>query len=136
MLAGSAAWACVLLGRTPSWNLWLTPLIATTCALAIAGLLGAPLLGALRSRAALAAVVLGVVSAGIGGFSGEGGRLSLAAFEQCVKRGEIYYYVASQGAGGGPGGGSSTSAIANWVKANFKAVTIGGTSAYDLTSST
>jgi 4-amino-4-deoxy-L-arabinose transferase-like glycosyltransferase len=303
-LAGSAAWACVLLGRTPSWNPWLTPLIATTCALAIAGLLGAPLLGALRSRAALAAVVLGVVSAvsgplayaaytvstphtgsvvsagpssggfggfggipggggvspsggsargsqralfgnsaaggppsgsggrpsppnagsasgasggapgatggasdaaqprggasgagfsrtpggaptgggggdvsvgaklvsalrsdaskyrwvaatsgsqsaatlelasgqavmAIGGFSGEGGRLSLAAFEQYVKRGEIHYYVASQGAGagGGPGGGSSTSAIANWVKANFKAVTIGGTSAYALTSS-
>ncbi|HEX4482462.1 MAG TPA: glycosyltransferase family 39 protein [Solirubrobacteraceae bacterium] len=63
VLAGSAAWACVLLGRTPSWNSWLTPAIAVTCALAVAGLLGAPLLGHLRQRVAVAAVVLGIVSA-------------------------------------------------------------------------
>jgi hypothetical protein len=75
---------------------------------------------------------------GIGGFSGEGGRLSLAAFEQYVDRGEIHYYVAGQGAGGGAGGGpggrGSSSAIANWVKANFKAVSIGGSTVYDLTA--
>jgi 4-amino-4-deoxy-L-arabinose transferase-like glycosyltransferase len=305
VLAGSAAWACVLLGRTPSWNPWLTPVIATACALAIVGLLAAPLLGELRGRVAAAAVVLGIVSAvsgplayaadtvdtphtgsvvsagpsssggfggvpgglggapggtgsapggaggsrpgggatgsqralfgssaargggsvapggsgapsgsaggrsgsrpslptggstgggrqarggapsggggevslsaklvsalrsdsskyrwaaatsgsqsaatlelasgqavmGIGGFSGEGGRLSLSAFEQYVKQGEIHYYVASQGAGagGGPGGGSATSAIASWVKANYKAASIGGTTVYDLTEPT
>jgi 4-amino-4-deoxy-L-arabinose transferase-like glycosyltransferase len=292
VLAGSAAWACVLLGRTPSWNPWLTPLIATACALAIFGLLGAPLLGELRARVAAAAVVLGIVSAvsgplayaaytvsathtgsvvsagpsssgfgrmpgggsgarpgggvagsqralfgnsagsgggsaapsrggapsgglggqsgwrpslpaggapsgatgatgrpggapsgssgggeasvsaklvsalrsdasryrwaaatsgsqsaatlelasgqavmGIGGFNGEGGRLSLSAFEKYVERGEVHYFVASQGAGagGGPGGGSSTSAIASWVKANFKAVSLGVATVYDLT---
>jgi 4-amino-4-deoxy-L-arabinose transferase-like glycosyltransferase len=290
VLAGTAAWACVLLGRTPSWNPWLTPVIATTCALAVFGLLGAPLLGALRGRVAAAAIVLGIVSAGsgplayaaytistphtgsvvsagpssgslggtpgagsaapgvggrpsggaggqsgsrpslpmgsstsgaagamgapggapsgrgagsqsrtgasgagfgqggggapssggggvtlsaklvsalrsdassyrwvaatsgsqsaaslelasgqavmgIGGFSGEGGRLSLSAFERYVERGEIHYYVASQGggAGGGPGGGGSSSTIASWVKTNFKALSIGGTTVYDLT---
>jgi 4-amino-4-deoxy-L-arabinose transferase-like glycosyltransferase len=298
-LAVTAAWACVLLGRTPSWNPWLTPVIATTCALAVVGLLGAPLFGRLRGRVAIAAVVLGVVSAlsgplafaaytvstphtgsvvsagpssgglggmpggssrpgggagsgtqralfgssaapgagstapgsggtpsagagsqsgsrpslpasgstsgtpgavgkapsgasgaasgaggagggggvsvsaklvsalrsdshkyrwaaatsgsqsaaslelasgqavmAIGGFSGEGGRLSLTAFERYVERGEVHYYVASQGAGagGGPGGGSSTTTIASWVKANFKALSIGGTTVYDLTA--
>jgi 4-amino-4-deoxy-L-arabinose transferase-like glycosyltransferase len=309
VIAASAAWACVLLGRTPSWNAWLTPLIATTGALAVLGLLAAPLLGQLRKRIAVAAIVLGIVSAitgplayaaytvstphtgsivsagpsagggmggfggagggarpggsggagsqralfgssatgggapsglagksgsppsrptggsssaagapggssgsagsasqsrggglgastgqasggapsggggglsvsaklvsalrsdaskyrwvaatsgsqsaaslelasgqavmAIGGFNNEGGRLSLSAFEKYVQRGEIHYYIASQGAGGGggagaPGGGSSTTTIASWVKAHFKAVTIGGTSAYDLTAS-
>jgi len=37
--------------------------------------------------------------------------------------------------GGGPGGGgASTSDITTWVKAHFKSVTIGGETAYDLTS--
>ncbi len=44
---------------------------------------------------------------------------------------------ASHGAanGGGPGG-SSTTAITSWVKAHFKAVTIGGQTVYDLTQAT
>jgi 4-amino-4-deoxy-L-arabinose transferase-like glycosyltransferase len=290
VLAGSAAWACGLLARTPSWNSWLTPVIAVTCALAVVGLLAAPLLGHLRQRVAVAAVVLGVVSAvsgplayaaytvstphtgsivsagpstggiggiggmagggggsrpggsggggsqralfstptttaaggsapsaraggsqprpggpgaagagaasggapsgggggggggvtvsaklvnalrsdassyrwaaatsgsqsaaslelasgqavmAIGGFNNEGGNLSLSAFEKYVERGEIHYYVASQGGGGGgvgggPGGAGSSSTIASWVKAHFKAVTLGGTTVYDLTAS-
>ena len=69
----------------------------------------------------------------IGGFSGEGGNLSLAQFERYVAAGDIHYYGAS--AGGGPGGGgSSTSAITTWVEAHYKAVTIGGQTLYDLTS--
>jgi hypothetical protein len=308
-LAGSAVWACVLLGRTPSWYPWLTLVIAATAALAIAGLLGAPLLGRLRTRVVAVAIVLGIISAvsgplafaaytvatphtgsvvsagpstggaggmfgggspagagsttahagafgdfssraqggppsglsggdsgasppnglggkassgahtdgapaggggsgsastgratgfggstgasagggmtvsaklvsalrsdagnyrwaaatsgaqsaaslelasgqavmGIGGFSGEGGRLSLSAFERYVARGEVHYYVASQGGagGGGPSGGgglpgghgsNSNSTITSWVKANFKATTIGWTTVYDLTA--
>ncbi len=62
VLAGSAAWACVLLGRTPSFNPWLTPLIATTGALAVAALLGAPMLGGLRGRLLAVAVALGAIS--------------------------------------------------------------------------
>jgi 4-amino-4-deoxy-L-arabinose transferase-like glycosyltransferase len=297
VLAGTAAWACVLLARAPSWNPWLTPLIAVTCALAIAALLGAPMLGRLRGRVLAIAVVLGIVSSvsgslayaaytvstphtgsivsagpssggeggfgaggsrpsggaggfggarasggpggpgglsrsgagrppgalggsppsgasgstassnsngrsrpggsasgtvrqaaggpsggagggglsvsaklvsalrseagsyrwvaatsgsqsaaslelasgqavmAIGGFSNEGGNLSLSAFERYVEHGEIHYYIAAQaGGGGGPGGGGASSKIATWVKANFKSVSIGGTTVYDLTA--
>ncbi len=304
VIAGSAAWACVLLGRDSSWEPWLTPLVATTGALGVIGLLAAPALGRLRGRVLGVAVVLGVLSAlsgplayaaytastphtgsvvsagpassggaggfgaggpgggarpsgapggasragglpagtppagasgapqqlfsgsssgaatatgtsggpaptarsgslpggtgtgaqqsggpgggagsvsaqlvkalrsnassyrwsaatsgsqsaaslelasgtavmGIGGFSGEGGNLSLAAFQRYVAKGEIHYYIASQGAGGGaaggpgggggPGRGGTSSSIASWVKASFKAVTLGGTTVYDLT---
>jgi 4-amino-4-deoxy-L-arabinose transferase-like glycosyltransferase len=45
----------------------------------------------------------------IGGFSGEGGNVSLAQFEKYVKAGEIHYYIAGSGGGGGAGGpGGST----------------------------
>ena len=41
---------------------------------------------------------------------------------------------AGGGMGGGAGGGSNTaSQISSWVTANFKSVTIGGTTFYDLT---
>jgi 4-amino-4-deoxy-L-arabinose transferase-like glycosyltransferase len=71
---------------------------------------------------------------GIGGFNNEGGNVGLAEFAHYVKQGKIHYYVASGGSGGGPGaGGNSSSAIAIWVKANFKAKTIGGETVYDLT---
>jgi 4-amino-4-deoxy-L-arabinose transferase-like glycosyltransferase len=91
----------------------------------------------------------------IGGFSGEGGNVSLAQFEKYVKAGEIHYYIAGSGGGGGaggaedgartggfPGGGGmagaggrsgTTSQITAWVKAHYKAVTIGGQTVYDLT---
>jgi hypothetical protein len=66
----------------------------------------------------------------IGGFSGQGGNLTLAAFERYVAEGDIHYYVA--GGGGGPGGGGSSSQITAWVQAHFKAQTIGGETVYDL----
>ncbi|HEY3864862.1 MAG TPA: glycosyltransferase family 39 protein [Solirubrobacteraceae bacterium] len=87
----------------------------------------------------------------IGGFSSQGGNLSLAQFKAYVARGEIHYYLASGSAGAGPGGGgpgggissggapggnggaSSSGTIANWVEANFKAVKIGSQTVYDLT---
>jgi len=74
----------------------------------------------------------------IGGFNGQGGNLSLAQFEAYVKAGDIHYYIGSGGGGGfggvagGPGGGSSTSAITSWVKAHYRAETIGGQTVYDL----
>jgi hypothetical protein len=41
------------------------------------------------------------------------------------------------GTGGGPGGGSSaTSQITSWVQSHYKAVTVGGTTVYDLSSPT
>jgi 4-amino-4-deoxy-L-arabinose transferase-like glycosyltransferase len=72
---------------------------------------------------------------GIGGFNNEGGNLTLAQFEGYVAKGQIHYYIASgSGMGGGPGGGGSSSGIAEWVAKNFKSVTLGSVSAYDLTS--
>jgi 4-amino-4-deoxy-L-arabinose transferase-like glycosyltransferase len=72
----------------------------------------------------------------IGGFNGEGGNISLAAFEAYVAKGEIHYFIASgYGGGGGPGGtANSDSAITSWVESHFTAKTIGGQTVYDLTA--
>jgi 4-amino-4-deoxy-L-arabinose transferase-like glycosyltransferase len=278
----TAAWSWVLLDRTPDWESWLRPLILITGALAVVGLLGAPVLRRLGRRAWPAIAALAVVaclsgplaysaqtittahtgsipSAGpsssassgvpggaagggggqsttssalvkalqsdagryrwvaavsgsqtaaslelatdgapvmaIGGFDGQGGNLSLAQFKSYVARDEIHYYIATGIGGGGGGGGrtlaspgvatgapssggathkvgsgapgglpfgsgapgarsfgsgapggrgfssgapgglgaSSSSAITSWVKAHYKAVTIGGQTVYDLT---
>ncbi len=94
-----------------------------------------------QSAASLELAAGGVPVMAIGGFSGQGGNLSLAQFEAYVKAGDIHYYIASGGGGGGgfgggaggPGGGSSTSSITSWVKAHYRAETIGGQTVYDLT---
>jgi 4-amino-4-deoxy-L-arabinose transferase-like glycosyltransferase len=86
-----------------------------------------------QSAASLELATGGVPVMAIGGFSGQGGNLSLAQFEAYVKAGDIHYYIASGGGvGGGPGGGSGSSAITSWVKAHFRAETIGGETVYDL----
>ena len=87
-----------------------------------------------QSAASLELATGGQPAMAIGGFSGQGGELSLAQFESYVKAGDIHYYLAS--GGGGPGGGAgSSSAITTWVKAHYKAVTIGGQTLCDLTQS-
>jgi 4-amino-4-deoxy-L-arabinose transferase-like glycosyltransferase len=86
-----------------------------------------------QSAASLELATGGVPVMAIGGFSGQGGNLSLAQFEAYVKAGDIHYYIATGGgSGGGPGGGSNTSAITSWVKAHYRAETIGGQTIYDL----
>jgi 4-amino-4-deoxy-L-arabinose transferase-like glycosyltransferase len=77
----------------------------------------------------------------IGGFNGNGGNLSLRAFEGYVKDGDIHYYIAGDsggGGGGGPGGGSgsSSAAITQWVESHFHSVTVDGETVYVLTSAT
>jgi 4-amino-4-deoxy-L-arabinose transferase-like glycosyltransferase len=70
----------------------------------------------------------------IGGFSGEGGNLTLARFEAYVKAGDIHYYIATGGGmGGGPGRGGSASSILRWVESHYTRQTIGGTTVYNLT---
>ncbi|MBV8201132.1 MAG: glycosyltransferase family 39 protein [Acidobacteria bacterium] len=230
----TAGWALVLLGRTPSWEPWLTPIVAIAAAGSAAGLLAPPRLA--RGGASIGAVLAAIaclagpfaytaetigsvhtgsvpsagpeVSAGggfagggfrgggfrgagfrggtpptgarapgttqanrtlaslletgatgyrwvaatsgsqsaaslelatgglpvmaIGGFSGQGGNLSLAQFEAYVKAGQMHYYIASAG-DAGPGGGSSTSAITSWVQAHYRSESVGGQTVYDLT---
>lgn len=76
----------------------------------------------------------------LGGFNGSDPSPTLAQFEALVAAGKIHYYI-SGGMGGGDGRGgfggtteSSGNDIASWVQANYTAVTIGGTTVYDLTS--
>jgi hypothetical protein len=75
----------------------------------------------------------------IGGFNGNGGNLSLRAFETYVKDGDIHYYIAGQSGGGGAGGpggasGSSSATITQWVESHFHSVTMDGETVYVLTS--
>jgi 4-amino-4-deoxy-L-arabinose transferase-like glycosyltransferase len=86
-----------------------------------------------QSAASLELATGGEPVMAIGGFSGEGGNLTLAQFESYVKAGDIHYYIASGGRGGPGGGAGSSSSITSWVKAHYKAVTIGGQTLYDLT---
>jgi 4-amino-4-deoxy-L-arabinose transferase-like glycosyltransferase len=82
----------------------------------------------------------GVPVMAIGGFTGTDPAPTLAEFERLVSAHEIHYFVASGSGGGargagGPGGGSGSAAqITAWVKAHFRAKTVGGMTVYDLTT--
>jgi 4-amino-4-deoxy-L-arabinose transferase-like glycosyltransferase len=67
----------------------------------------------------------------IGGFNGTDPWPTLAAFKELVAKHQVHYYVGrnSQSFGGGQG----SSAITAWVAANFKKITVGGQTVYDLT---
>ncbi|MFF0200961.1 ArnT family glycosyltransferase [Streptomyces sp. NPDC005017] len=74
----------------------------------------------------------------IGGFNGTDPSPTLAEFKEYVAEGKIHYFVSGGGAGGvaGPGGdgeSSASSRISAWVRANFKEVTAGSATFYDLT---
>ena len=83
-----------------------------------------------QSAASLELATGGEPVMAIGGFSNQGGNLSLAAFQRYVEQGDIHYYIAS--GGGGPGRGGSTDAITTWVQQHYRATTIGGQTVYDL----
>ncbi|WP_413249895.1 ArnT family glycosyltransferase [Sinomonas flava] len=70
----------------------------------------------------------------MGGFTGSDPYPSLDEFKALVANGEVTYYIAGGGMGGGFGGrgGTDTSAIAQWVEANFQAETVGSTTVYRL----
>lgn len=80
----------------------------------------------------------------IGGFNGSDPSPTLAQFQAWVQQGRIHYFAASSGGFGGPGGGpgggmggsGTGSDISTWVQQNFTAVTIGGSTFYDLTQPT
>jgi hypothetical protein len=77
---------------------------------------------------------------GAGGFPGArttGGSRPGATTGGFPGAGTTGRHFGSGAAGGGPGGASnSASAITSWVKAHYKAVTIGGQTVYDLTQAT
>ncbi|NED12086.1 glycosyl transferase, partial [Streptomyces sp. SID9124] len=71
----------------------------------------------------------------IGGFNGSDPSPTLAQFKKYVEDGRIHYFVSGGGMGGGMGGSGSGTAsqISSWVEENFKEVTAGSATFYDLT---
>ena len=68
-----------------------------------------------------------------GGWSGSDNALTLAELKSMVSSGTLrYFIVGGQGGMGGGQGGSSD--VTAWVTANGTAITVGGTTLYDLTS--
>ncbi|MGW0771671.1 ArnT family glycosyltransferase [Streptomyces sp. NPDC002676] len=73
----------------------------------------------------------------IGGFNGTDPSPTPAQFKKYVAQGRIHYFIAGGGMGGGMGGGNGTSSrITSWVQSNFKKVTVGSATFYDLTRRT
>ncbi|MDO0926963.1 glycosyltransferase family 39 protein [Streptomyces sp. TG1A-8] len=70
----------------------------------------------------------------IGGFNGTDPSPTPARFEEYVADGKIHYFIAGGGMGGGDSG--TASRITSWVEANFKKVTVGSATFYDLTRRT
>lgn len=68
----------------------------------------------------------------IGGFNGSDPSPTLAQFKKYVEDGKIHYFI-SGGMGGGMGGEGTSSRISSWVEENFKEVTVGSATFYDLT---
>jgi 4-amino-4-deoxy-L-arabinose transferase-like glycosyltransferase len=70
----------------------------------------------------------------IGGFNGSDPSPTLAQFQQYVANGQIHYFAGGgRGFGNQNGGSSASSEISSWVQENFTAVTIDGSTFYDLT---
>ncbi|MDX3535342.1 glycosyltransferase family 39 protein [Streptomyces sp. MB09-01] len=86
----------------------------------------------------------------IGGFNGSDPSPTLEQFKRYVREGKIHWFIGqggTTGTTGGPGtteggargggaGGGTSSEIESWVKAGFKASTVGGATFYDLTAPT
>jgi 4-amino-4-deoxy-L-arabinose transferase-like glycosyltransferase len=68
----------------------------------------------------------------IGGFNGTDDAPALAEFERMVAAGEIHYFVGANQASFGGGSGPAAQ-ITAWVRARFRAETVGGETVYDLT---
>ena len=69
----------------------------------------------------------------IGGFNGSDPSPALAQFQAYVAAGKIHYFIGGGGFGGQQGGSDSSGGISSWVQSHYTAVTIGGTTLYDLT---
>ncbi|MFG5724329.1 glycosyltransferase family 39 protein [Streptomyces murinus] len=82
----------------------------------------------------------------IGGFNGTDPSPTLAQFKKYVADGRIHYFIDGGGMGGGTGqggegagrggAGGTGSQISSWVQSNFKKVTAGSATFYDLTQHT
>jgi hypothetical protein len=71
----------------------------------------------------------------IGGFNGTDPSPTLAQFQKYVADGKIHYFI-SGGTGMGGSSTGSSSQITSWVEKNYKKVTVGSATFYDLTQKT
>jgi hypothetical protein len=71
----------------------------------------------------------------IGGFNGTDPSPTLAQFQKYVADGKIHYFISGSTMGGSSSTGSS-SQITSWVEKNYKKVTVGSATFYDLTQKT
>ncbi|MFE2420568.1 ArnT family glycosyltransferase [Streptomyces hokutonensis] len=71
----------------------------------------------------------------IGGFNGTDPSPTLAQFQKYVADGKIHYFI-SGGTGMGGSSTGSSSQITSWVEKNYKEVTVGSATFYDLTQKT
>ncbi|WP_019054926.1 glycosyltransferase family 39 protein [Streptomyces prunicolor] len=71
----------------------------------------------------------------IGGFNGTDPSPTLAQFKKYVADGKIHYFISGSTGMGGSSTGSS-SQISSWVEKNYKKVTVGSATFYDLTQKT
>ena len=85
------------------------------------------------NNAAPIQLAAGVPVMAIGGFNGTDQLYSLARFQQAVQSGQIHYYIAGGGFAGSPNIGVAGQ-IASWVRANYRAKTVGGATVYDLSA--
>lgn len=72
----------------------------------------------------------------MGGFSGSDAAITLAQLQAYVADGDIAYYIAGGGMGGPGGGSNAQSEITAWVESHYTAITVGGTTVYDLSQPT
>lgn len=69
----------------------------------------------------------------IGGFNGTDPSPTLAQFKKYVTDGKIHYFISGGSMGGGNSSSGTSSQITSWVGKNFKKVTVGSATFYDLT---
>ena len=69
----------------------------------------------------------------VGGFNGTDPSPVLAQFQELVAAHKIHWFVGGAGSARSQSGGSDDAAeIAAWVRQNYTATTVGGTTLYDL----
>ena len=66
-----------------------------------------------------------------GGWSGSDNALTLSQLKSLVASGKLRYFIVD-GQGGMGGGQGGSSDVTSWVTANGTAITVGGTTLYDL----
>jgi hypothetical protein len=72
----------------------------------------------------------------IGGFNGTDPSPTLAQFKKYVADGKIHYFISGSTGMGGSSSTGSSSQITSWVEKNYKKVTVGSATFYDLTQKT